>query len=273
MANVKELFILSASKLIAKLHLAGMQTVKTKNLINTGIIDYDEGAKPENPGKVDFNLENKEGVYEVGIWKLISYELDPMTKEANDSELKKLMDEKNKLIEKLKKKDPKITDETISKDQEISKKDEEIQKRKEKLGLADKKDNKEDSNEEDQKEKDPKELEKEREELKKNSELFKESEAFKKEAIDELTTYFDNFVGKENVKVKIDNEHIIGPFFISSKIKPGGVKDIEIDDKFEIIPLEGSELEKENKAIMKDVSKKVNSNICFKVKYKLNIDE
>lgn len=66
-------------KILAKLHLAALMPVKDmKNkenglsfIVNTGIVDDDDSATPEKPGKVTFNLDNPSETYEVGYVTLI----------------------------------------------------------------------------------------------------------------------------------------------------------------------------------------------------------
>jgi len=66
-------------KVLAKLHLAALMPVKDmKNkqngrsfIVNTGIVDDDDSATPDKPGKVTFNLDNPSETYEVGYVTLI----------------------------------------------------------------------------------------------------------------------------------------------------------------------------------------------------------
>lgn len=72
------LFEIDASKILAKLHLAGIKAgglldAKTDFYINTGIIDDDPKATPENPGKVTFDLTNSSTEYQLGYVTTVSY--------------------------------------------------------------------------------------------------------------------------------------------------------------------------------------------------------
>ena len=73
----KALFEVDASKILAKLHLAGVQSIKLdagEFFVNSGIKNDDPNAKPDNPGKVEFDLTNAKGEYEVGYVGSIKYE-------------------------------------------------------------------------------------------------------------------------------------------------------------------------------------------------------
>lgn len=70
------LFEVDASEIIAKLHLAGLQSIKIESgefLVNTGIINDNPKAKPDDPGDVKFDLKNTSKEYEVGYAMTISY--------------------------------------------------------------------------------------------------------------------------------------------------------------------------------------------------------
>ena len=54
MAEFNPVFEIDASKLLAKLHLAGQQAIPNSKVINTGIKDNDPKADPNSPGKVTF---------------------------------------------------------------------------------------------------------------------------------------------------------------------------------------------------------------------------
>lgn len=95
------LFDIDAGILLAKLHAAAKDQVKTDNgmfIVNTGIENPDDGIKPENLGNTTFNLENKSGEYYLGIANLISYQL-PIDITLNQN-LPKLYDELKKATKK-----------------------------------------------------------------------------------------------------------------------------------------------------------------------------
>lgn len=88
------LFDFKFGDIVAKLHLGAQMAVKGKlttddKLFNTGILNNDINAKPENKGNVEFNVENKDGVYEIGIVRAISYK--PIIYEKSDKKLQDLM--------------------------------------------------------------------------------------------------------------------------------------------------------------------------------------
>jgi len=64
-------FEINAEDVIAKLHLAGRMACEydknTSFIVNAGIKDDDPNAKPDNPGKVKFMLDNSSGEYELGF--------------------------------------------------------------------------------------------------------------------------------------------------------------------------------------------------------------
>jgi len=72
MADFNPIFEIDASKLLAKLHLAGQTQVPNSKVINTGIKDNDPKATPDKPENVKFEF-SKSGEYQLTILKLISY--------------------------------------------------------------------------------------------------------------------------------------------------------------------------------------------------------
>lgn len=84
------LFEINASQILAKLHLAGLQAVsKFRNntsfiIINTGINHDDINAKPDNPKKVTFDLNNSSGEYELGVILDIEYRREFNNSSIND---------------------------------------------------------------------------------------------------------------------------------------------------------------------------------------------
>lgn len=70
--EVKALFTIDISEILAKKHLGGLMTVKSENvdhefIINTGIKNDDQKATPDNPGKVKFDMDNAQLQYEIGF--------------------------------------------------------------------------------------------------------------------------------------------------------------------------------------------------------------
>ena len=74
MAEFNPVFEIDASKLLAKLHLAGQQAIPNSKVINTGIKDNDPKADPNSPGKVTF-MFSKSGEYQLSVLKLIQYRI------------------------------------------------------------------------------------------------------------------------------------------------------------------------------------------------------
>ena len=75
MAEPEILFDVDASKILAKLHLGALEAVKQwlseGFFVNTGIKNDNPSAKPDNPGKVEFDLTN--GEYEIGYVTTVDY--------------------------------------------------------------------------------------------------------------------------------------------------------------------------------------------------------
>ena len=96
MAEPEILFDVDASKILAKLHLGALEAVKQwlseGFFVNTGIKNDNPSAKPDNPGKVEFDLTN--GEYEIGYVTSIDFE-------AHDK-LNQLIDKISPIIAKIK---------------------------------------------------------------------------------------------------------------------------------------------------------------------------
>lgn len=115
------LFDIDASVLLAKLHVAAKDQVKTNNgmfIINTGIENPNDSAKPDNLGSVTFNLDNKLGEYQLGVAMLFSYQLKIDLKQLKN--ITKLQEDLKKAIEKESKEKEKasLTDKTDDKKSE-----------------------------------------------------------------------------------------------------------------------------------------------------------
>lgn len=91
----KASFDFDTGQIFSKLHLAGLQPLKNKNVINTGILNNDPSAKPDKPKDVNFDFKSKDGKYEVGIFTLMEYQA-PLT-EKNDKALIELNKNKSNL--------------------------------------------------------------------------------------------------------------------------------------------------------------------------------
>ena len=71
MADFNPIFEVHAGKILSKLHLAAQQQVPNSVIVNTAIKNPVDKADPQNPGKTEFDLENKSGEYELAIDKII----------------------------------------------------------------------------------------------------------------------------------------------------------------------------------------------------------
>lgn len=104
-------FDIDAEILLAKLHLAAKeQTITDQGMfvVNTGIKNSDDNAKPNNIGNVTFDLNNNTGEYQLGVAKLFNYQLQVDIKKLKifqdlDKELAKAVekDKKNNKQKKL----------------------------------------------------------------------------------------------------------------------------------------------------------------------------
>lgn len=102
------LFEVDASQILAKLHLAGLNSIKKKNdefIVNTGILNDNQKASPENPGKVSFDLTNQSSEYEVGYVMQIEYRKSYGLEDAIDlisDLLAKTSGDKSKILDTIK---------------------------------------------------------------------------------------------------------------------------------------------------------------------------
>ena len=109
------LFEIDASKIVAKLHLAGLSQAKAKFegkdsfIVNSGIVKDDPSASPEDPGKVEFDLALK--AYKVGYVTSVQF-FDP----SSLSVLSSMMSRVQELWNQLYGKDSKIDDKEKSKE-------------------------------------------------------------------------------------------------------------------------------------------------------------
>ncbi len=104
MANPNDaVFEIDAGKILAKLHLAGQEQLASMKAIaiNTGIVNPVAKATPKDPGKVEFDLDNKTGEYQFAVLKILSYKV-PLDISKN-KKIIKLQEE----LEKAKEKDAK----------------------------------------------------------------------------------------------------------------------------------------------------------------------
>lgn len=116
MAEPEILFEVDVSQLLAKLHLAGLQPCSYDQnkefIVNTGIKNDDPKAKPENPGKVQFDLGNSQGQYELGFVTTIG----PYPRSTG---LGNVVSQITEIIAKLKTSEGDKSEDTSDKDEEI----------------------------------------------------------------------------------------------------------------------------------------------------------
>ncbi len=265
------LFEVDASQIIAKLHLAGRQAIKHllkdgNFVVNTGIVNDNESATPDNPKNVSFDLKNPTGEYEVGITLELAYH---KTYELENT-LNTLQELLAKTIGKnssLSDKDNKSAQESINKltsqlisvftDYGIKYKDEQL---KDVDGLNSFK-------------KDIKSI------ISKNDEeqYNKAKDEAMKSASQILNLYMAAFAGKDNFS-KISSDSSMKMIDISDKVK--GPNDKSLVSMFEVQPMseqEKAKMVEQFKINYKEDPSKKNLNckqkVCFVVKYTLNVDK
>lgn len=253
------LFEVDASQILAKLHLAGLQPCKYDTpkefFINTGIKNDNPSAKPDNPGKVTFDLKNSSGEYEIGFVTEIQYKKE-FGVEDKFSDIQKIIAGKTntkiddkldpKEIEALKKLQDEIkaitgTTESLDTEESINAAIEEYKNKNNKT----------------------------------SSDGYAEAvKAIQGKAFNNLNKYMAVFAGKDNVKpIDEKNSSVI---VISPKVKDAN--DSSLVKMFEIVPISDAENAKQMadfRATFEKDSKKNNciQKICFKAKYELNVDK
>lgn len=256
------LFEVDASQILAKLHLAGLQPLsgydkKTEFIVNTGIKNDNQNAKPDNPGKVEFDLKNSSGEYEVGFVMNIKYtrgfNVDDklndiqqiISKNANKKLDAEIDDKEQKRLEELKKQIktivPDLKDDDIKSYEGIEK------------AIKTYKSNK-----------------------KQDDDYAVKVNEGKEKAKEFLTTYMRVFAGTDNVKdISLDN---IAAIEISQKVKDSN--DSALVKMYEIIPITDAEKQKliaDFRATLKKNPNNTENNctarICYKIKYDLNVDK
>lgn len=246
----KVLFEVDASKILAKLHLAGVQSIKLdvgEFFVNSGIKNDDPNAKPDNPGKVEFDLTNAQGEYEVGYVGSIKYErsfdiqkkLDELAKEFSKEAAGKELLAKTKDADDKHKKD--LIDQ-LEKDAGIKVK-----------SLED--------------------IEAAQEEAKKQNESNMEDyndqrDKIKRKAAIAIKKYLTVFAGED--KAKGVSEDSLVMINISDKVKDS--KDPALVKNFEIRPLSDKEKELMLKKFQAD-PKNCEERVCFKVGYTIEIEK
>lgn len=276
------LFDVDASQILAKLHLAGRQSLKFDNtylfIVNTGIQNDNIKATPDKIGNVKFDLKNASGEYEVGFAMKIQYrknfDIDNNIKniKAYYNELIKLnelydkvLGDKSKVSDLSDKKETKEFDELVNKLKTSLEKvmPDSSYDLKTKEGISDvvKFLDKKQENLVEQQKKDAAEYD----EIQKSSMDV---------AIKYLTTYMTGFAGSDSVKTL--NKDNIQMIQISPTInEPNDPKLVKLFAIQAIPEQEKEKLVAQSRAIFSKAPDKKNCNqhVCFKIKYNLNIDK
>lgn len=287
------LFDVDASKILAKLHLAGLAASggydkNTAFIVNTGIVDYTSSATLDNPGKTRFELKNSSSTYEVGIVMEIEYKKAYETKdEDGENMFNAYQKDFNELVaakEALKKLDDKTNKAPIgskppSKD-ELNKKiadiDEKLKKQKADIAKRYKIDASKLDSPEGIEEMKASALGKDAKEAKANDKDSYEVKKIKAMGIAKaaLTSYMTTFAGRDAFKGIGDDQ--LGMIVVSSNVKDASDKNLV--KMFEIQPISDAEHEKNLAQFRANYEKNQDKpnckeKICFKVKYELNVDK
>lgn len=245
----KVLFEVDASKILAKLHLAGVQSIKLdagEFFVNSGIKNDDPGAKPDNPGKVVFDLTNAQGSYEAGYSGTIKYERSfDIQKQLDDLAKSFSQDADKELLAK-------------TKDEGDKHKEELIKKLQDEAGI---------------KIKSLEDIKKAQDDLKKQNEsnmedYNKQQDAIKKKAAIALKQYFTVFAGED--KAKGITEDMLVKINIPLETKDSN--DSALVKNFEIRPMSDKDKEVMLKKFQAD-PKNCEERIIFKVGYTIEIDK
>ena len=263
------LFEVDASKIVAKLHLAGRQPLKIEYgkgefLANTGVVDDDIKATPENPGKVSFDIAKKS--YQVGYVVAVQY----FKKYGIEDALKKLRDAFEKAIGDDSKIDTSITsDEQKAYDAAQEEFKKYFINDKEQLEAFKNNDTfltKEGISSLD----DVVKAAQEKDEESYNAAL----ETAKKKAYDQISKYLNVFAGKDNVNAFSADS--LGQVFVAESVKDGNDKQLVNNGVFQ----QASDAEKQKMvaAFRAEFEKDPNKDnckhrICFFANYTLDVDK
>lgn len=260
----KPLFTIDAGKILAKLHLAAQQQVPNSLVINTAIKNPVAKGDPKNPGKVEFDFENKSGEYQIAIVKLLAYQI-----QIDLLKNKKLMEFQTQLDKYKKENDKaKLTDKTKDKDDsELKKIHEEMLKLFAGFKLPDYKEDREDFeasaksfNEAVQKENE-----------KRKTERKEAEEKLKSEAFEDMSKYYETFLGKD-VAAKLSEDSVaIMPADSDGKLKdPAAFKNIN-DYKLDVESI-AKDIEKVEEKAAEKPNEWLQRNIAFVAGYTVNIE-
>ena len=276
----KVLFEVDASKIIAKLHLAGLMAVRDKFnsvgedggfIVNTGIVDDNAKGNPEDPGKTTFNLKNPSSEYQVGYITTISYK--------KDYGAQKRIKDLQKAIEQKVGNKSKIDDKADSDVQKAF--DDAIDKLKTMFSGPDAKVKLDDSVFDglngDEYEKSLAQIKKAMQKaMEENAKQYegKINELKKKVQLNILLPYMQTFAGADNVNI-VDSD--IMKCNISESAKDSNSKGL-VSSLFTIEPMKEAEQAKleatfRQKLVNKPDEDNCKHKICFYVKYMLNVDK
>ena len=273
------LFEVDASKILAKLHLAGLQPCtydqNKEFIVNTGIKNDDPKAKPDNPGKVEFDLSNSNGEYELGFVTTITYKffqqagvrhiLQKIDSLASKLAVSQKDKEKSPLLAKQQDEDQKIVQEL--KDLLNDKDAQDILKNSKIDYTKFSFDSQESTNAV-------------REELKNHindldakakeeDDRDKEIARAKADAIGVLKTYVNVFAGPERASSINDNEVVM--ITVAPTVKSSTDKALVAN--YEIVPISDKDRAAMQKQFEASKGKDAEEKICFKIGYTVQIDK
>ena len=269
MADDKEaLFTVNAGQILAKLHLAARQDSEHDIFyaFNTGIKDETKDDTPEKPGKAIFDLTNKSGEYEVCFVTRAPIEYNPQIVLSAMPSVSKDLEKYNSLKEKLEKdkEADKKKGATDAPNPNILKSEEELKKLKTKIFNEIKKTGvkleDDDTFEEANKKVD------EENKLRKDRQDDNMSKYNKKDVAKYINEYFKTFSGKDAKTVKEDQ--LVQLQFDDANLKS---RQPTIED-YKIFGMDEKQIEEWNKSILKDLSKKVQLNIGYKVGFNVEVE-
>lgn len=273
------LFEIDAAKILAKLHLAGLQPCtydqNKEFIVNTGIKNDDPKAKPENPGKVEFDLGNSQGEYELGFVTSVTYKFH------QQSGVRSVLSKIDKLASELA-----VAEKDKEKKPILAKQEEEDNKKKQEI-----KDILDDPAAQDVLKKSKIDYTKfkfdsqegvnaVREELKKHindlddesadeDDRAKQIERARGDAIGVLKTYLNVFVGPDKVSSVKDDDVVT--ITVAPAVKSSS--DNGLVANYEIQAISDQERAKMQKQFEANPKKDAEEKVCFKIGYTVQIDK
>lgn len=266
------LFEVDASKIVAKLHLAGLMAARSKFsangkgfIVNTGIVNDQPNGTPEKVGKTEFNLKNPTGEYQVGYIATIEYK-KPFDLEKRINAIEKIVAMKNGEKSKIDDKEDKAKNDELESALSYVKQ-----------LLPAVKDDVYDGLSTDAYESSIKTLKDEAKKISDSS--AKDYEEYIKKTIESiylqiLLPYMETFAGAENVKM---NANDIATCAISEAIKDSSSKGL-VSNMFKIEPMQEAEQKKLEATFRQNLvnnpdKQNCKHKMCFYVNYTLNVDK